>query len=103
MTVETATYINQLNATYPTGSDQKQEGDDHLRLLKSTIKATFPNIAGAVSADHIALSAVGVTQPLSDSSTKPASTAFVASAIRAASITPANAAPDFLLLNSGVI
>lgn len=103
MSVETVTYINTLDPTLPTGSDPIPEGDNHLRNIKSAIRTTFPNVAGAVSADHIALSSVGVTQPLGDFSTKPASTAFVASAILAASITPANAAPDFLLLNSGVI
>lgn len=44
MTIETATYINQLDATYPASGDAKSEGDNHLRLLKSTIKATFPNL-----------------------------------------------------------
>lgn len=52
MTVETATYIDGLNASNPGSSDLKAEGDDHLRLLKSTIKATFPNIAGAVTPTH---------------------------------------------------
>lgn len=83
MTVETATYINQLNATYPTGSDQKQEGDDHLRLLKSTIKATFPNITGAVTTTHTVLNKVGTTATAGDNSTDPASTAFVQAAIAA--------------------
>lgn len=44
MTVESATYINTLDATYPTGADNRSEGDDHIRLVKATIKATFPNI-----------------------------------------------------------
>lgn len=47
MTVETATYISQLNATYPAAGDAKSEGDDHLRLTKSAIKATFPNLTAA--------------------------------------------------------
>jgi hypothetical protein len=103
MTVEVATYINTLDPTLPTGSDPIPEGDNHLRLIKSAIKTTFPNVAGAISADHVSLSSVGVTQSPGDSSTKVASTAFVQAAIFAASITPANAAPDFLLINSGVI
>lgn len=49
MTVETATFISDLNATYPASTDAKAEGDNHLRLLKSTIKATFPNINAAVT------------------------------------------------------
>ena len=46
MSVETATNISQLDATLPTASDAKSEGDDHIRLVKSTIKATFPSITG---------------------------------------------------------
>lgn len=65
MTIETATYISDLNATYPTNSDAKSEGDDHLRLIKSTVKATFPNVAGAVSATHTQLNYVtGVTSAI---------------------------------------
>ncbi len=65
MTVETATYINGLNATYPAASDPKSEGDDHLRLIKSTVKATFPNVTGAVTATHTELSHVaGVTSAI---------------------------------------
>lgn len=56
MTVETATYIDDLNSSYPAGSDQKLEGDNHIRLLKAVLLATFPNIAGIVSASHTELS-----------------------------------------------
>jgi len=55
MPVESATYINGLNASYPTGSDNIAQGDNHIRLIKETIKATFPNIAGAVSGTHTAI------------------------------------------------
>lgn len=48
--LETATYINQLNASYPTGTDPYSTTDDHLRLLKATIKNSFPNITGAMTA-----------------------------------------------------
>ena len=46
MTVESAVYLNTLDATYPTGADSKGEGDNHLRLLKTVLKATFPYITG---------------------------------------------------------
>lgn len=53
MGLETATYINQLNAAWPTGSaDAVAQGDDHLRLIKSTLQASFPNITGAVTLTH---------------------------------------------------
>lgn len=52
MTIEAATYLSDLNATYPLAGDQKSEGDDHLRLIKSTVKATFPNFTGKVDATN---------------------------------------------------
>jgi hypothetical protein len=52
MSLETATYISQLDVTNPLGSDPIASGDDHLRLIKSTLKNTFPNITGVVSKSH---------------------------------------------------
>lgn len=49
MGLETGTYISDLVATNPLGSDNKSTADDHLRLIKSTIKASFPNVNGAVN------------------------------------------------------
>lgn len=65
MTVESATYISDLNASYPAAGDAKSEGDNHLRLLKTTVKATFPNVTGAVTPTHTELNYVdGVTSPI---------------------------------------
>lgn len=65
MALETGTYISDLVATNPTSSDLKSAGDDHLRLLKSTVKATFPNISGAVTPTHTELNFVdGVTSAI---------------------------------------
>lgn len=55
MGLETATYINGLNSANPTATDPRSQGDDHLRLIKSTVKATFPNVTGAVTPTHTAL------------------------------------------------
>ena len=55
MALESSTYINGLVATNPTSSDNISDGDNHIRLLKSTIKATFPNVTGAVSGTHTAI------------------------------------------------
>lgn len=52
MGLESATYISDLVATNPLGTDLKSQGDDHIRLIKSAIKATFPNVSGAVTATH---------------------------------------------------
>lgn len=57
MGLESATYISGLNSANPTTSDAKTEGDDHIRLIKSTILTTFPNITGAVTATHGAINA----------------------------------------------
>ena len=55
MALESTTYINGLVATNPTGTDPKSQGDDHIRLVKSAIKNTFPNITGQVTATHTQL------------------------------------------------
>lgn len=52
MALETATFISGLVSTNPTSSDNVGEGDNHLRLIKSTLLATFPAITGAVSVSH---------------------------------------------------
>lgn len=97
MTIETATYTPQLDATYPASGDAKSEGDNHIRLLKSTIKATWPNLTATAvtptSADLNTLAGASttggvgvnvVTQTSTDNSTKAASTAFVSTAVAAA-------------------
>ena len=55
MGLETATYIDGLNAAYPLSSDPSKQGDDHIRLIKSTLKATFPNVDGPVNLTDAAL------------------------------------------------
>lgn len=49
MALESANYIDGLNASNPAASDAISTADDHLRLIKSTIKNTFPNISAPVS------------------------------------------------------
>lgn len=55
MPVESATYIDTLDANYPASGDQRNEGDNHIRLVKAAIKATFPNITGPVTATQTEL------------------------------------------------
>ena len=50
MALESGTYINSLNAANPASTDGLGQADDHIRLIKSTIKATFPNLDGPVTA-----------------------------------------------------
>lgn len=49
MALETGTFISDLVATNPVGSDPLAFADDHLRLIKATVKNTFPNVTGAVT------------------------------------------------------
>lgn len=50
MALEVATYLDGLVATNPAGSDPLAQADDHIRLIKSVLKNTFPNITGQVTA-----------------------------------------------------
>lgn len=47
MTVESASFISQLNASNPAASDPVSEGSSHLQLIKSVLKLQFPNLAAA--------------------------------------------------------
>jgi hypothetical protein len=63
--LETGTYISDLVSTNPAAGDAKSQGDDHIRLLKATVKATFPNVSGAVTPTHTELNYVdGVTSAI---------------------------------------
>ena len=65
MGLETGTYISDLVAANPLGSDGKDKGDDHIRFIKSTLKATYPNVTGAVTPTHTELNySVGVTSAI---------------------------------------
>lgn len=50
MPLEAATFIDSLVPTNPANADPVQQGSDHLRLIKSSIKSSFPNISAAVTA-----------------------------------------------------
>ena len=44
MALETGNYINDLEQTYPTGTDTISEGDGHLQLIKKVLKQSFPGV-----------------------------------------------------------
>jgi hypothetical protein len=58
MTIESVTYIDDLNTANPAAGDAKSEGDDHIRNIKTALKNTFPNVDGAISATDNDLSRV---------------------------------------------
>lgn len=103
MTVETALYPNQLDTSLPTAADLISEGDDHIRLIKTVIKTTFPGITGAVTPSHVTFNLLGKTPELTDYSTGPASTQFVVDKINQAVFTPGAPVPDYLIQAQGVI
>jgi|SRR5688500_7594228 len=56
MGLEAATYVSNLVTTNPVGgSDPKSQGDDHIRLIKTVLRNSFPNISGAMTATHTEL------------------------------------------------
>lgn len=58
MSLESASFINQLIATNPDGSDPKGQGDDHLRLIKKVLKDTFPQFTGALTGTQVQYNAL---------------------------------------------
>lgn len=89
MALETGTYINSLVATNPTATDPIKQGDDHLRLIKAALKATFPNITGAVTPTHTELNYVdGVTSAIQTQlNAKLASASYTAADVKAKLLT----------------
>ena len=62
MALESTTYIDGLVSTNPTGTDPRSQGDDHIRLVKSSVGATFPSLTGAVTSTQVELNLLdGVT------------------------------------------
>jgi microcystin-dependent protein len=64
MALESGTYIDDLVSSNPPQSDSLTQAAGHLRLIKATLLATFPNVTGAVTATHTNLNdaAAGVSR-----------------------------------------
>lgn len=50
MPIESGQYITDLNETFPLSGDSYGQTDDHLRLIKAILKATFPNLNAPITA-----------------------------------------------------
>lgn len=63
MSVESATYVGDLNSGFPAGGEPIAQGDDHLRLIKTTLLNTFPGLKSSwlVAGDARWASASSVT------------------------------------------
>lgn len=47
MAIESANFVNQLDPSFPASTDNLADADNHLRLIKQTLKNTFPNLGAA--------------------------------------------------------
>ena len=59
MSLEAATYISDLSASNPAAGDNVSQGDDHIRLAKAVLQATFPNATKAFRFPNTAVTATG--------------------------------------------
>ncbi|MBK8123878.1 MAG: hypothetical protein IPK54_10075 [Dokdonella sp.] len=66
MGLEAATYIDDLVSTNPVVGDNVFEGDDHLRLIKATLQATFPSFDRPFYHDTVTTGAADVTLDATD-------------------------------------
>ena len=68
MTVEVASVVTELNPSNPATGDFADEGDNHLRLIKQTLRTTFPQITGPLTVSSGFLNGLpGVLQTLAPS------------------------------------
>ena len=67
MGLETGTFIDDLVTSNPAATDGLSQADDHLRLIKTTLKNTFPNVNSAVTATPAQLNlTAGITSSSSE-------------------------------------
>jgi microcystin-dependent protein len=66
MPLESATYLDDLNTSNPAHTDGLSEADSHMRLIKSVLKTTFPNIDGAVTGTPAQLNAAAAGTSIAD-------------------------------------
>lgn len=64
MALETANTINQLVESNPLGTDTKSQGDDHIRLIKKTLRNTFPNLTGPITVTEAVINGLGTGKNL---------------------------------------
>jgi len=82
MGLETGTHIDDLVVANPASTDGLAQADDHIRLIKTTLKNTFPSVTAAVSSTHTELNALdGYTGNVADLN--------YAKALNATGVTPA--------------
>jgi hypothetical protein len=63
MGLEAASFIDDLVVTNPVAGDNVSQGDDHLRLLKTVTKATFPSLSRAIYLEQAPVDLASATTP----------------------------------------
>jgi len=61
MALESASFISGLVIANPPGTDAISQGDDHIRLIKTVLKASLPNADAAINGIHTGASAPSST------------------------------------------
>ena len=61
MSIESASFISGLVIANPPGTDAISQGDDHIRLIKTVLKASLPNADAAINGIHTGASAPSST------------------------------------------
>ena len=61
MALESASFISGLVSANPPGTDAISQGDDHIRLIKTVLKASLPNADAAINGIHAGGSAPSST------------------------------------------
>ena len=89
MALESAGFISALNSANPAASDGLSQGDDHLRLIKACLLATFPNWTAVALASTQAQLDAAVTAA---NTTLPARFPVVTADIAAGAVTTAKIA-----------
>lgn len=56
--LETVTHIQDLNTSWPLGSDLASTSDDHIRNIKSALKTDFPNFNGTYTSASLPVFAI---------------------------------------------
>tara|TARA_S200002703_G_scaffold44715_1_gene39125 strand:+ start:15359 stop:16087 length:729 start_codon:yes stop_codon:yes gene_type:complete len=80
MGLESASYISSLNVANPSAQDALSQADDHLRLIKTAVLQSFPNINSAVTATPAVLNTV--TAMTSDGSTPSLNTGITGAEVK---------------------
>jgi len=101
MPLESATYIHDLVATNPVHTDGLNQADAHLRLLKTVLQSTFPNLTAAVTAAPADLNATaGLVNATTGTLSVPVPTSSTTTG-GSLDLKGAGSHPDITLTNTG--